>query len=180
LQQYPFSTALLPDGSLAVCIDEESPRLSADGTALFEGEEPSEELKEVVDRLKKLHRSGEATQAILDALKDMGLISPWEPKISLHDSKIAVISGLYRIDEAALNELDDSDWLALRKIGAFGLIYGQLLSMKNMNKLTLLQNAKIQSSQRRDSDLLVSQSDEDIELQFDSEAESGTINFDNL
>ena len=46
------------------------------------------------------------------------------------------VSGLFRIDEAALKKLDDEDFLSLRKVGGLTIAYGQLFSM---NQVALLE-----------------------------------------
>ena len=46
------------------------------------------------------------------------------------------VEGLFCVDEAALNKLDDEDFLAARKAGGLALAYAQLLSM---NQLAVLE-----------------------------------------
>ena len=71
----------------------------------------------------------------MNALADAGLITPWEINLK-QGEKVMPVEGLFRIDEAALNKIDDEDFLAVRKAGGLALAYAQLLSM---NQLTVLE-----------------------------------------
>ena len=68
-------------------------------------------------------------------MADVGLITPWEISFK-HGEKVVPVEGLYSVDEAALNKLDDEDFLAVRKAGGLALAYAQLLSM---NQLVVLE-----------------------------------------
>jgi hypothetical protein len=73
----------------------------------------------------------------VNALADAGLIMPW--KINLKQGeKVVPVESLFCIDEAALNKLDDEDFLAVRKGGGLALAYAQLLSMKQFALLERL------------------------------------------
>ena len=50
--------------------------------------------------------------------------------------KVVPVEGLFSVDEAALNKLDDEDFLALRKAGGLAIAYAQLFSM---NQLAVLE-----------------------------------------
>ncbi len=81
--------------------------------------------------------SRDATQETVNALADAGLIMPW--KINLKQGeKVVPVESLFCIDEAALNKLDDEDFLAVRKGGGLALAYAQLLSMKQFALLERL------------------------------------------
>jgi hypothetical protein len=59
------------------------------------------------------------------------------------------VTGLFRIDEARLNALDDEGFLKLRKAGGLSIAYAQLLSMNNIQMLAQLAEARAQMSQAR-------------------------------
>ena len=63
------------------------------------------------------------------------MIVPWPLVVRHGEEKETPIKGVFRIDEGKLNQLEDDQWLALRRAGAMPLIYGQLLSMGNLGKL---------------------------------------------
>ena len=177
IQQHPFSLLPVSDDRITVCIDENSPRLNPNGQQLFTDSEPSELLNQITENLKRLHLAGQATQTILDLLKEKELLTPWDPRINIQ-GKESTLTGLLQIDEEALNKLDDTDWLALKKVNALGLVYGQLLSMSNLSTLIMLQNTKLVSAPAKGSELSLDLSEDELELTFDKD--SDTINFDNL
>ena len=89
----------------------------------------------MLELLSQVERSRMATQAAVDALAAAGLIQPWPLNIQQGEQNVPV-TGLYRIDEAALNALENEAFLTLRRSGALLVAYAQLLSM---NQLAVLQ-----------------------------------------
>lgn len=120
-----------------LCVDMQSDRIGEKG----EGEEffgadgkPSPALQEVTQMLSQVDRNREATQVAIEALAAAGLIKPWELTIEIEKEDIPVL-GIYCLDEVALNNLPDSDFLALRSSKALPVAYSQLISMSQLNKL---------------------------------------------
>ena len=74
------------------------------------------------------------TERAVNALADAGLITPWEINLK-QGQKVVPVSGLFRIDEAALSKLDDEDCLTLGNVGGLAIVYAQLFSM---NQLAIL------------------------------------------
>ena len=72
----------------------------------------------------------------MNALADAGLITPWQINLK-QGEKVVPVKGLYSVDEAALNKLDDEDFLAVRKAGGLAIAYAQLFSM---NQLAVLES----------------------------------------
>jgi hypothetical protein len=89
----------------------------------------------VLTFLSQAEMSRVATQAAIDALAAAHLIQPWPLAIE-QDQQNVPVTGLYRVDEAALNALENEAFLALRPSGALTLAYAQLFSM---NQLAVLQ-----------------------------------------
>ena len=83
------------------------------------------------------------------------------------------IKGVFRIDEAKLNQLEDEQWLTLRRVGAMPLIYGQLLSMGNLRKLQKIMQHK--------TDLLANNAvtAENLDAFFGEDGDSA-LNFDSI
>ncbi len=78
--------------------------------------------------MNELERSRRTTDVAVAALAEAAVIQPWpiKPKAEQGDR---AITGLYRIDEAALNALADDVFLKLRKASALPIAYAQMLSM---------------------------------------------------
>jgi len=134
-----------------LCIDTES-GLVVDGSAAA-GEEfigpdgnISPALKAVLDFLNELERSRRATDLAVAALAEAGIIQPWPIKLKAEQAERA-ITGLYRIDEVALNGLTDDVFLKLRKAsGALAIAYAQMLSMGQLGMFEHL--ARLQAQLR--------------------------------
>jgi hypothetical protein len=133
LRFYPFRL-LKPEGSEGslLCIDEDSGLVvDTDGTAedFFDAEGiPSPVIKAVRDFLSEIERTRTLTDRAVAAAAETGLIQPWPLSVKVAD-QTALLNGIFRIDEAAMNALDDADFFNLRKLGSLPLAYMQLLSM---------------------------------------------------
>jgi hypothetical protein len=101
-----------------LCIDTDS-GLVVDGNAAgedFIGPDGniSPALKKALDFLNELERSRRTTDVAVAALAAAGVIQPWPIKLKAEQAERA-ITGLYRIDEVALNALADDVFLKLHK-----------------------------------------------------------------
>ena len=139
LKTYPF--ALLPspanNAELMLCVDEAS-GLVADGvvgTPFFGLDGAlSPEVQRMLDMMIVFEKEKAAAQRFAAHLESAGLISPWAIKLSTPAGSIDV-QGLFHVNEAALQALDDQRFLELRKNGSLSLAYCQLLSMEHLPKL---------------------------------------------
>ncbi len=133
LRAYPFRFARIEGGNDPVlCIDEDAGLIvDADDQAeqFFAPDGgPSAAIQLVWRLLMELEASRTRTELAVSALASAGVIQPWQLKINLAGQEKAV-TGLYRVDEATINALDDESFLKLRKSSALPLAYLQLLSM---------------------------------------------------
>jgi hypothetical protein len=151
LRSYPF--ALVPKrgtDQVVLCIDTDS-GLVVDGNAAgedFIGPDGniSPALKKALDFLNELERSRRTTDVAVAALAAAGVIQPWPIKLKAEQAERA-ITGLYRIDEVALNALADDAFLKLHKTsGALPIAYAQLLSTGQLGIFEHL--AKLQAQLR--------------------------------
>ena len=179
LRHYPFFAFSDKAEKSSIFVEDESPRLSlTDGVPLFNNSEPTEILDQIVEDLRNILGFAKKTQIILEALKKFNLITPWEPKIMTSSDQEIIISGIYRIDENALNELSSDAWNELREMNAFPMIYGQLFSTHNLTKLIMYQNMKLKYSAREKLDVALSTEGENIN--FDLANQDDALDFDNL
>jgi hypothetical protein len=154
LRGYPFRLVKVEGREESLlCIDEASGLVVETGLGepfFDETGQPAQALKQVLDFLSQVERSRMATQAAVDALAAAGLIQPWPLNIKRGEQQVAV-TGLYRIDEAALHALDDKAFLGLRASGALPVAYAQLMSINQLavlERLTQVQ-AKLQAQASR-------------------------------
>jgi hypothetical protein len=142
LRAYPFKM-LKPENAekSVLCINEASGLVvenTEDGNAFFdEQNQPMQRIKDIANSLAHVEASLAVTEGAVNALADAGLITPWDINLKKGEEVVAV-SGLFRIDEAALKKLDDEDFLSLRKVGGLTIAYGQLFSMNQVAVLERL------------------------------------------
>ena len=141
LRGYPFALAV-PEGAPepVLCIDEASGLIVAAGAGepFFDADgQPAKVVKDVLSFLARVEHDRAITQTMVDALQTANLIQPW-PLTVKRDGAALQVEGIYRIDEAALNALDNDAWLGLRRSGALPVVYAQLFSM---NQLALFEQA---------------------------------------
>ena len=142
LRAYPFRLLKHESAEKSVlCINEASGLVVEgveEGNDFFDDEnQPTQGIKDILNFLTEVQASRDVTQEAVSALADAGLIMPW--KINLKQGeKVVPVDGLFSVDEAALNKLDDEDFLAVRKAGGLALAYAQLLSMSQLAVLERL------------------------------------------
>jgi hypothetical protein len=140
LRAYPFRL-LKPENAekSILCINEASGLVvesTEEGNDFFDDEnQPVQGIKDMVNLLSQLEASMVVTERAVNALADAYLIAPWEINLK-QGEEVVPVEGLFRVDEAALNKLDDEDFLAVRKAGGLPIAYGQLFSM---NQLAVLE-----------------------------------------
>ena len=171
LRQQPFSVLLNSedDQQCVVCIDDESAALGEAGKALFDEGEPTEYLNHVTQFVRKLYEEGKQTRLVIQAIQEADLIVPWEINVPRAEGETIKLTDKYRIDEGKLNTLEDRQWIDLKEIGALAIIYGQLFSQNNLDKLVAAHNslnAHNQGGSNSSLDFLLDD-DEKFSLNFD-------------
>ena len=108
---------------VSLCIDEDSGLIvdadaSPDTSKFFERDgSPSAALKAIWQFVQQIEQARVVTNLAVAALAECRVIAPWP--LTVHDGNQQVaISGLFQIDEAALNALDDETFRKLRKASA--------------------------------------------------------------
>ncbi len=140
LRGHPFRL-LQPEGAkeAILCVNEASGLVvdaGEGGEAFFDDQgQPSQALKDILNFLSEVERNRTVTQQAVNVLAEARLIVPWELNLK-QGEKIVPVTGLYRVDEAALTKLEDDAFLSLRRSGALPVAYAQLLAM---NQLAVLE-----------------------------------------
>ena len=136
---YPFSLRFGLDAPSMLCFDEDSGLLadaSADDAEKFYDADGS--LSATTTAAKEFLTQCERDRSMIDAaivpLADAGVIVPWPMTVPVGNRNLT-IENLYRVDEQALNTLDDSAFLRLRKTSSLLVAYAQLLSMGQIGSL---------------------------------------------
>ena len=136
LRAYPFRIAHQESTEDSIlCINEASGLVvesTEDGNAFFDDQnQPTQGIKDILNLLSEVEVNSAVTQGAVNALDDAGLITPWALNLK-QGGKVVPVTGLFHVDEAAFNKLDDDDFLALRKAGGLTVAYAQLLSMNQL------------------------------------------------
>jgi hypothetical protein len=133
LRSYPFCL-LRREGSeqVTLCIDEDSGVVrDADekGENFFTADgKPSQSVSTMLEFLGQIEANRMVTDLAMASLAEAGVIEAWPLKVEV-GGKQAAINGLHRINQAALDQLDDEAFLKLRKTSALRLAGAQIMSM---------------------------------------------------
>ena len=155
LRSYPFSLGRAAGREQpVVCIDEDS-GLVVDETApnaetFFDAAgNPSPTTNSITEFLQRIEQDQTTTDLAVAALAEAHVLKPWALTVPVGEQQITV-EGLYQVDEAALNRLDDATFLKLRKTSGLPVAYAQLLSTGQVSVLArfnLIQKQLLQSGQ---------------------------------
>jgi SapC len=149
LRGYPFRLARVEGREeLILCINEASGLISDQaGESFFDDQgQPAPAIKEIMGFWQQIESGRAGTDLAVAALADAGLMTQWPLKVKQGEEEKAV-DGLYTLDEAKLNSLDEDAFLQLRKAQALPLAYAQLLSMGNMDIFQRLSTIHAQQKQ---------------------------------
>jgi SapC len=139
LRTYPFRILRVQDSDQVVlCVDEDSGLIVDPGEGAERFYEPdgslSATVKGVFENLQQIEADRIRTSLAVAALQQAGVIKPWPLIIPVGEQKVQV-NGLYCVDEAALNALDATSFLKLRKAPALAGAYFQMQSMAQIHML---------------------------------------------
>lgn len=148
---YPFRLANTEDGQQVLCIDEDS-GLVTDGPAgeVFFTEEgkPAQGILDILNFLTQIEQNRTATAVACAVLKKHNLIQPWPVSVQTETIELKM-AGLFRIDEAALNQLSAEALHEVAQSGGLLIAYCQLLSMQHLQVLGQLAQAHSQAAQQQ-------------------------------
>ncbi|MBL1269840.1 MAG: SapC family protein [Halomonas sp.] len=123
-------------------------------------------------RLKTVEHERLKTQRAVQALHEAQLLTPWAIQIETEEGH-RPLEGLLKVDETALNRLDDAAFVALRASGALTLAYGQLYSMPRLATVQRLHTRHLRDTQATAPenlgdhlDHLFGDNDDDLEFDF--------------
>lgn len=139
LRAWPF--ALMKQGEQrVVAINADSDAVSTEEGELLFGEdgEPGERLQRTVQFLQSFSDQEIVMGRAVEAIRKAGLLVPWELTVNPRDGASINLTGLYQVDRAAFEALDDAGFLDLRKAGALPVVYAHVFSQRNVSVLEQL------------------------------------------
>ena len=119
VRRYPFVLAEAGDsGQRMVCIDESYSGFNdEEGEPLFEGDEPTQVLKQAMEFLEEYQRQYVRTEQFIKRLKELDLLIALNAKVDMADGQQFALTGLLVVDEKKLLQLDDEKALEFFKSG---------------------------------------------------------------
>ncbi|MCH8615914.1 SapC family protein [Sphingomonas sp. SM33] len=140
MRRYPFLLARLrPDSDeLSLCFDPTSGAVGdfEDGEPLFNGTEPSDATKAILQFCEQFETAGQRTAAFLQELKKSDLLMDGEVAIQPEGSdQPFVYRGFRMVDEEKLRELRGDELRKMNQSGLLALIYAHLFSLSQIREV---------------------------------------------
>ena len=138
LRRYPFLLAqLTPDSDeLSLCVDPTSGVIgeaSAEGDAIFDGDQPGEKVKAILDFCEQFEAAGQRTAAFMEDLKKADLLMDGEVAIQPEGfDQPFIYRGFRMVDEEKLREMRGDELRKMNQNGMLPLIYAHLFSLTEM------------------------------------------------
>lgn len=163
LSTYPFSLLQIGQQAVLTCAPEAGAPADQGEPFFTADEQPAPAVAERLERLKASQSLQQATARATRALADTGLITPWPD--SLCQQLNMQLPTLYRVDERALNQLENADFLQLRQ--ALPLAYALNFSLQQYHLLQrLVRINPAPATAAADVEALFGQQDDTISFNF--------------
>jgi hypothetical protein len=138
IRRYPFLLAkLTPESTeLSLCFDDQS-GLVADGAGekLFDGDQPSEITKNILQFCEQFEQSVARTRAFVDDIEKAGLLIDGEFTVSRDNEQPSVYRGFRMVSEEKVQEMRGDQARKMVQNGALGLVYAHLFSLANLREI---------------------------------------------
>ncbi|HUE79364.1 MAG TPA: SapC family protein [Sphingomicrobium sp.] len=140
MRRYPFLLARLrPDSDeLSLCFDPGSGAIGdfKDGQPLFDGDQPSEATKAILQFCEQFETAGQRTAVFIEELKKSGLLMDGEVAIQPEGAEQPfVYRGFQMVDEEKLREMRGDELRKLNQNGMLALIYAHLFSLSQIREV---------------------------------------------
>jgi hypothetical protein len=134
LRRYPFMLARLSEGSenLSLCCDPTTGLVGEfeDGNPLFDGDQPSETTKGIMQFCEEFEISAQRTNAFVEELKKADLLIDGEVTVQLNDqTQPSIYRGFKMVDEKKFMELRGDELRKFNQNGILPLIIAHLMSL---------------------------------------------------
>ena len=140
IRRYPFMLARLrPDSDeLSLCFDATANAVGdfEEGQPLFDGDQPSEATKAILQFCEQFEAAGQRTGAFMEELNKMDILMDGEVAIQPEGfEQPFVYRGFRMIDEEKLRNLRGDELRRLSQNGILPLIYAHLFSLTEMREI---------------------------------------------
>jgi hypothetical protein len=153
IRRYPFLLARLNPNSdeLSLCFDSTSDAVGQfeDGQPLFDGDQPSDATKAILEFCEQFETAGQRTSAFMEDLKKSGLLMDGEVAIQPEGYQQPFIyRGFQMVDEEKLRDLRGDELRKMNQNGMLPLIYAHLFSLAQMRDVFQRQLAQGKAPQQ--------------------------------
>jgi hypothetical protein len=140
IRRYPFMLARLRPESdeLSLCFDPTSEAVGdyKDGEALFDGDQPTDATKAILQFCEQFEAAGQRTSAFVEELKTSNLLMDGEVAIQPEGAEQPFIyRGFRMVDEDKLRELRGDELRKMNHNGMLALIFAHLFSLSQMREV---------------------------------------------
>jgi hypothetical protein len=140
IRRYPYMLARLrPDSEeLSLCIDPTADAIGPfdDGDALFDGDQPSETVRNILAFCEQFEQAGQRTAAFVAELKELDLLIDGEVTIQTDENAQPFIyRGFQMVAEEKLRDLRGDTLRKMMKSGLLPLIHAHLFSLSLMREI---------------------------------------------
>ena len=140
MRRYPFLLARLrPDADeLSLCFDPTAGAVGdfEEGEALFDGDQPSEATKAILQFCEQFEAAGQRTTAFMEDLKKSDLLMEGEVAIQPEGAEQPFIyRGFRMVDEEKLRELRGDELRKMNQNGMLPILYAHLFSLSQMREV---------------------------------------------
>lgn len=140
IRRYPFMLARLrPDSDeLSLCFDPSSQAVGdfAEGEALFDGDQPSDATKAILEFCEQFESAGQRTGAFVEELKTSDLLMDGEVAIQPQGAEQPFIyRGFRMVDEEKLRNMRGDELRKMNQNGMLPLIFAHLFSLSQMREV---------------------------------------------
>lgn len=152
VRRYPFCISKLyvdgePKGERVVCVAKAY--LDQAGVALFEGDgKPTERWQSVEKLLADYEDDLDLTTQMCAAFARLRLLQPFTMQVMRQDAPEFKLAGMFRIDEARLNDLKPANHKIMVAKGYMSRVYAHLHSLQNFSRLYARERAVHERAQR--------------------------------
>ena len=140
IRRYPFLLAKLNQETdeLSLCFDPTTEAVGEfdDGQPLFDGDQPSDATKAILEFCEQFETAGQRTAAFMEDIKKSGLLMDGEVAIQPEGYQQPFIyRGFQMIDEEKLRELRGDELRKMNQNGMLPLLYAHLFSLAQMREV---------------------------------------------
>jgi hypothetical protein len=140
MRRYPFLLARLrPDSDeMSLCFDPTSGAIGEfeEGELLFDGDQPSNATKAVLQFCEQFEAAGQRTGAFINDLKESGLLMEGEVAIQPEGAAQPFIyRGFQMVDEEKLRNLRGDELRKMNQSGMLALIFAHLFSLSQIREI---------------------------------------------